>query len=297
MGDTMIMRAPKDRENPYKAINVTMANDERLSWEARGVGFYLLTKPDGWRIYPSDLIKRGLGGKDLIYRILKEFELCGYLERVQQRDERGRLSGQASYFHETPLHFDPIVRPERKRKKAEAPYADCPDTDAPDADQPDADAPHTRIKEPSEAINPQKLNTTTRQPSAQPTPPAASGGAGAPGGGGAVADRGTTPTERYLIACGVKTKAALSRHRDKPLEAVKRTWADCQDRPAKLRPGALIALLDSPAWTAEEPAAAPVPPKAPPPYLDPARVTWTETEYEQRMAAYSAGISYYGGVA
>lgn len=231
MAETVMMRAPKDRENPYAAINVTMANDRRLSWEARGVGFYLLCKPKGWQIYPQNLINEGLGGKDLIYRILKEFELCGYLERVTKRDERGRLAGQVNYFHETPLHFNPIERPERKRGKktdeANTPHPDSPDAERPVLERPDAErpvpeTPHTRIKGKVQVSESKKLTTTN---------PPGDGATDVAGGGGRKKKpprerqpaEPPTVSEAWLHSIGMgKAKRHALRHI--PLDVLQKKW-------------------------------------------------------------------------
>jgi hypothetical protein len=45
-----IIRVERDRKHPYTIINDTFANDARLSFAARGVLAYLLTKPNDWQI-------------------------------------------------------------------------------------------------------------------------------------------------------------------------------------------------------------------------------------------------------
>ena len=37
----------------YSVINNTVLNDDRVSWEAKGMACYLLSKPDDWRINAS----------------------------------------------------------------------------------------------------------------------------------------------------------------------------------------------------------------------------------------------------
>lgn len=67
------------------------ANDERLSLEARGVLWQLLTKPPAWRIRPKHLAEKNGIGKDKCYRIINELIDVGYIIRTPAR-EGGRYN-------------------------------------------------------------------------------------------------------------------------------------------------------------------------------------------------------------
>ena len=81
-----ILRLPKT-EKYFKVAN-SVFNDESLSWEARGVMGYLLSKPDNWQLRVVDLQRRGPAGQHKIRRILRELEAARYLrrERFRRRD-------------------------------------------------------------------------------------------------------------------------------------------------------------------------------------------------------------------
>jgi hypothetical protein len=87
---TTIQRADKSQRT-YKRVCMDFASDPRLSWEARGVMAYLLSKSDDWRIIVADLINQADAGRDKVYQILGELATAGYLTRTQGRDERGRV--------------------------------------------------------------------------------------------------------------------------------------------------------------------------------------------------------------
>jgi hypothetical protein len=99
---TTIIRAPKDKENPYKAVRRATFEDRRLSWEERGILGYLLVKRDDWEIDVSDLWHAGNVGRDKIYKMLAHLEKVGYLEREIIR-ERGQFSRIRYLLHEEPL--------------------------------------------------------------------------------------------------------------------------------------------------------------------------------------------------
>ncbi len=67
------------------------AQDNRLSWEARGVLVFLLSRPEGWELGVEFLREQGQGGRDVLRRILRELETYGFVERRKQRDKEGRI--------------------------------------------------------------------------------------------------------------------------------------------------------------------------------------------------------------
>ena len=100
--DATIIRAPKDRDHPYKSVRRATIEDPRLSWEERGLLSYLLVKPDDWEISIPALIKGGSAGKNKIYTMIAHLEELRYLERQEIR-EKGRFVGVRLLLHEVPL--------------------------------------------------------------------------------------------------------------------------------------------------------------------------------------------------
>jgi hypothetical protein len=89
MSDLRIIRVKKE-ERYFVASNEPF-NDERLSWEARGVMGYLLSKPDDWIVRNTDLIKQGPANEHKIKRILRELKKYGYLHRYNFRNDKGQI--------------------------------------------------------------------------------------------------------------------------------------------------------------------------------------------------------------
>lgn len=65
--------------------------DDRLSFRARGVLVYLLSKPDHWTARSEQLVSEGREGRDAIRTALRELETYGYLERTRERIDGGRI--------------------------------------------------------------------------------------------------------------------------------------------------------------------------------------------------------------
>lgn len=79
MNEDSIIRVEHDSDNPYIMVSRSMAQQRGLSFEARGVLLYLLSKPNDWQVQPKDIQAEGEIGRDVCSRILKELEDSGYL--------------------------------------------------------------------------------------------------------------------------------------------------------------------------------------------------------------------------
>jgi len=79
--DKMIIRVAKNKDNPYVMMNKTGLNDPRLSFKAKGILAYLLSKPDDWKVMVEELINSSADGKRAVYSGLKELETYGYIKR------------------------------------------------------------------------------------------------------------------------------------------------------------------------------------------------------------------------
>ena len=120
----MIVRAK--RKTNFTIISNVGMEDERLSFKARGVLAYVLTKPDHWQINERHLATVGPDGVTLIRAALKELEVCGYLQRVRERDEHG-LFAWVSVIYDEPCLENP---------RMEKPCVDNPCSDSPCVDNP-----------------------------------------------------------------------------------------------------------------------------------------------------------------
>jgi hypothetical protein len=81
--------------------------DDRLSWAARGLLCYLLSRPDDWKVLVHDLRKRGNLGRDGIYRLLRELRTVGYARFLRLRDRNGRNRGGIYIIREVADSPDP----------------------------------------------------------------------------------------------------------------------------------------------------------------------------------------------
>lgn len=101
MSAKTIIRAARNSENPYAQIARAIFEDDRLSWRAKGIMGYLLSRKDDWKVFVGDLQKRSKDGRDACYAGLDELGQAGYLERHEVR-EKGRIKGYEYVIHEKP---------------------------------------------------------------------------------------------------------------------------------------------------------------------------------------------------
>ena len=89
------------RPRRYTVVDNETIEDEKLTWEARGLLIYLLSKPDHWRINRDHLAAQAPNGVAMVRRILSQLEEHGYLVRQRIQGEGGRIEWE-SVVYEVP---------------------------------------------------------------------------------------------------------------------------------------------------------------------------------------------------
>lgn len=96
----MIYRVKKEAR--FTVIDNQLATDSRLSFGARGLLVYLLSKPDNWEVRLEDLVKASPAGRTAVSRMIHELEEAGYMRRVQERGEGGTFAHVRTEVYESP---------------------------------------------------------------------------------------------------------------------------------------------------------------------------------------------------
>lgn len=89
------------RRDHFTVVNNSALEDSGLSFRAKGVLVYLLSKPDDWKVSERQLARVGHEGVTAIRAALKELEMAGYIERRRMRGEGGKFEWESVVF-ETP---------------------------------------------------------------------------------------------------------------------------------------------------------------------------------------------------
>ena len=98
----MIFRIRKDPNNPYVMVNKQFVYDSHLSAKAKGILLYLLSRPDDWQVYEIEIIKHFRDGRDSIRAGVNELRKTGYIIRIRERDQKGRLGKMRYEVFEIP---------------------------------------------------------------------------------------------------------------------------------------------------------------------------------------------------
>ncbi len=105
------------RENPFVQIDKNAINNPNLSWKAKGLLTYLISKPDNWKILVEDLQKKSNDGRHACRTGLQELEKNGYIIKERERDENGAYSGMVYQVFESPINKHACVANEATNGK------------------------------------------------------------------------------------------------------------------------------------------------------------------------------------
>lgn len=95
-----IQKAPSN----FVTLHKGFIEDARLSYKAKGILSYLLSKPDNWTVIVKDLMNHSTDGSKSIYAGLNELKKYGYFKKVPVRDESNRfISHWESVIYECPI--------------------------------------------------------------------------------------------------------------------------------------------------------------------------------------------------
>jgi len=91
-----------NRDKDFTQIDNNVLNSEELSWKAKGLLVYLLSKPDDWKIYIKELSEASNDGKTSTSSALKELIEQGYAFKEKIREEDGKFGGYKYEIYEKP---------------------------------------------------------------------------------------------------------------------------------------------------------------------------------------------------
>jgi hypothetical protein len=108
MSNQIIGRRREQKER-FVQVRNTMLEDNRLSWKAKGLLAYLVSRPDGWVVRMSDLTNRSTDGEKSIRAATKELREFGYLV-FHKIKENGKFVGTVWEYDDEPF-VEPSVEP------------------------------------------------------------------------------------------------------------------------------------------------------------------------------------------
>ena len=125
----LISRVDKNRD--YTPIINAVFKDKRISWGAKGIMGYALTKPDDWSLHISDVVNQGVDGKSKVTAYFKELRCAGYFEYTRVY-EYGKIVAAVYTISEHPKHMNDFTieteheRRVKKKLKPDSPVLGTP---------------------------------------------------------------------------------------------------------------------------------------------------------------------------
>lgn len=117
--DKTIFRIVKDKDNPYVMMDKRPIEKPYLSWKAKGILSYLLSRPDDWEIHLQDLVSRSTDGDHATRSGVKELIQVGHIERIYER-EKGKIKRVILKVHEQPLRgFQQVDNPQVEKPQVD----------------------------------------------------------------------------------------------------------------------------------------------------------------------------------
>ena len=92
----------KRRKNGFTQIANTLFEDNNLSYRAKGILGYMLSRPDNWKFNKTDLVRRSIEGRDAVYKAIDELKERGYLH-IYPNYEKNKLNGWTWEYDDAPF--------------------------------------------------------------------------------------------------------------------------------------------------------------------------------------------------
>jgi len=122
-----IIRVAK-KHNPFVQIDKTCLEDRRLSWKAKGLLAYLLSRPDNWNLQINHIVQQSTDGRDAVYSAINELRTYGYCYRSPEKvkNESGKFTGYEYTVYEIPEPYTGF--PDMEKPDMENPYVNNKDS-------------------------------------------------------------------------------------------------------------------------------------------------------------------------
>ena len=98
----MIIKTKYKTHDPFVRLAKTIVEDSNLSWKAKGILAYCMSKPENWTIRIKEMQRHSTDGTDSLRSGIKELIEAGYCESIQLCDGSGKFIGYQYTFADTP---------------------------------------------------------------------------------------------------------------------------------------------------------------------------------------------------
>ncbi|WP_334328419.1 helix-turn-helix domain-containing protein [Companilactobacillus sp. HBUAS59699] len=137
------------RKTNFTIIGNTGLKDKRLSLKAKGLLAYMLSLPDDWTFYETELMEHSKDGRDSVRKGLQELEKSGYLVRFQKREGKGKFGPKDWKVYDEPDIS--TISPQTENPSTDNPLSGNPLSDNPtllSTNEPSTDKQNTNSNSP-----------------------------------------------------------------------------------------------------------------------------------------------------
>ncbi len=114
------------KNSNYVTMNRAGLNDKRLSWKAKGLLAYMLSMPDDWTFYDTELEQHAKDGRDALKSAIKELKDTHYMKRSRRTGEGGKFIWETEVFEQPYTGFPCMDNPSTEKPLMEKPSMENP---------------------------------------------------------------------------------------------------------------------------------------------------------------------------
>lgn len=81
----------KKKKRGFAMVDIELIEAPYLSWAAKAMLIYMLSRPDNWKIHMTDLVNRSTNGIESVKTIMKELRASGHVVLNKVHGENGKL--------------------------------------------------------------------------------------------------------------------------------------------------------------------------------------------------------------
>ena len=123
----------KKKEN-FTTVHNNLILDKNISWKAKGLLLYMLSRPTGWKYKSIEIAKNSTDGRDSVRNGLKELVENRYISRQKNSDgsltyyifEDNQQNNITDYLEKPKTENPSLKKPETENPKLENPKLDNP---------------------------------------------------------------------------------------------------------------------------------------------------------------------------
>ena len=128
------MKTVVKKKDNFTTVHNNLILDEKLSWKAKGLLIYMLSRPIGWKYKSAEIAKNSTDGRDSVRNGLKELVENGYISRQKNSDgsltyyifEDNQQNNITDYLEKPKTENPSLKKPETENPKLENPKLENP---------------------------------------------------------------------------------------------------------------------------------------------------------------------------